>query len=129
MPTMKGREIMDSKLALVACGVFASTALTAPPRSPAKVKRAQFDSAKKAADALIQVAASFDPVAAKEILGPGSDDLVSSEDPIADKNQAQALSEKTKEKLSIEPDKKDSNRAIIRVGNDGYTLPIPLVKR
>jgi Protein of unknown function (DUF2950) len=126
---MKGREIMDSKLTLVACALVAWTALAAPPRSPAKVKQAQFDSAKKAADALIQVAASFDPVAAKEILGPGSDDLVSSEDPIADKNQAHALSEKAKEKLSIEPDKKDSNRAIIRVGNDGYTLPIPLVKR
>src|SRR6201987_2369781 len=129
MPTMKGREIMDSKLTLVACALVAWTALAAPPRSPAKVKQAQFDSAKKAADALIQVAASFDPVAAKEILGPGSDDLVSSEDPIADKNRAHALSEKAKEKLSIEPDKKDSNRAIIRVGNDGYTLPIPLVKR
>jgi hypothetical protein len=72
---MKGREIMDSKLTLVACALVAWTALAAPPRSPAKVKQAQFDSAKKAA-ALIQVAASFDPVAAKEILGPGSDDLV-----------------------------------------------------
>src|SRR6201982_1394549 len=105
MPIMKGREIMDSKLILVTCALVAWTALAAPSRSPAEVKQAQFDSAKQAADALIQVAASFDPVAAKEILGPGSDDLVSSEDPIADKNQAYALSEKAEEKLSIEPDK------------------------
>jgi hypothetical protein len=31
---MKGREIMDSKLTLVACALVAWTALAGPPRSP-----------------------------------------------------------------------------------------------
>src|SRR5205814_3505789 len=89
----------------------------------------QFDTPKEAADALIQVAANFDVAAAKEILGPDSDDIVSSEDPVMDKNRAQAFAAKAKEKNSIEIDKKNPNRAILLVGNDDFPLPIPIVKR
>jgi hypothetical protein len=89
----------------------------------------QFDTPKEAADALIQVAANFDVSAAKEILGPDSDDIIASEDPVQDKNRATAFAEKAKEKNSIEMDKKDPNRAILLVGNDDFPLPIPIVKR
>src|SRR5437870_452454 len=89
----------------------------------------QFDTPKEAADALIQVAGNFDPAAAKEILGPDSEDIVASEDPVQDKNRATAFAEKAKEKNSIELDKKDPNRAILLVGNDDFPLPIPIVKR
>jgi hypothetical protein len=126
---MKGTLIMNSKLTWALCALVSYTALAALPRSTGEVKQKQFDNAKDAAAALIQVAASFDAAAAKEILGPDSEDLVSSEDPIADKNQAQALAAKAKEKLSIEVDKKDPSHAIIIVGSDDYPLPIPLVKR
>jgi hypothetical protein len=89
----------------------------------------QFDTPKQAADALIQVATNFDPAAAKEILGPDSDDIIASEDPVQDKNRASAFAEKAKEKNSIEMDKKDPNRAILMVGNDDFPLPIPIVKQ
>ena len=89
----------------------------------------QFDTPKEAADALIQVAGNFDPAAAKEILGPDSDDIIASEDPVQDKNRAIAFAEKAKEKNSIEMDKKDPNRAILMVGNDDFPLPIPIVKQ
>jgi hypothetical protein len=89
----------------------------------------QFDTPKQAADALIQVAANFDPAAAKEILGSDSEDIVASEDPVEDKNRAIAFAEKAKEKNSIEMDKKDPNRAILLVGKDDFPLPIPIVKR
>src|SRR6185312_1429738 len=49
----------------------------------------EFDTPKQAADALIQVAANFDVAAAKEILGPDGDDIISSQDPVMDKNRAQ----------------------------------------
>jgi Protein of unknown function (DUF2950) len=91
-------------------------------------KQKEFDSAKQAADALIQVAANFDVAAAKEILGPDGKDLISSEDPVMDKNRALAFAAKAKEKNSIEIDKKDPNRAILLVGNDDFPLPIPIVK-
>jgi hypothetical protein len=89
----------------------------------------QFDTADQAADALIQAAASSDLAAAKEILGPDGEDLVSSEDPVMDKNRALAFAGKAKEKKSVEIDKKDPNRAILSVGNDDFPLPIPIVKQ
>jgi hypothetical protein len=92
-------------------------------------KQKEFDSPKQAADALIQVAANFDVTAAKEILGPDSDDIISSEDPVMDKNRALAFAAKAKEKSSTQIDKKDPNRAILLVGNDDFPLPIPIVKR
>jgi len=61
----------------------------------------QFATAKEAADALVQAATSFDQAALKEILGPESDDLVVSEDPVQDKNRAVAFAEKAKEKSSL----------------------------
>jgi Protein of unknown function (DUF2950) len=115
------------------CG-FLTVALQAAPKSkqdPAvgsQPKQKEYDNPKQAADALIQVAANFDVATAKEILGPDSKDLISSEDPVMDKSRAQAFAAKAKEKNSIEMDKKDPNRAILLVGNDDFPLPIPIVK-
>ena len=89
----------------------------------------QFDTPKQAADALIQVAANFDVAAAKEILGPDGEEIVSSEDPVQDKNRAAEFAAKAKEKTSIQIDKKNPNVAILLVGNDNFPLPIPIVKR
>jgi Protein of unknown function (DUF2950) len=131
-------DIMTSpKISLVGFAILISCSLglaeqATPPAKPdlsSQTKQQEFDSAKEAADALIQVAANFDVAAAKEILGPDSRDLISSEDPVMDKNRAQAFAAKAKEKNSIEIDKKDPNRAILLVGNDNFPLPIPIVKR
>jgi hypothetical protein len=89
----------------------------------------EFDTPKQAADALIQVASNFDVAAAKEILGPDSEDIVSSEDPVQDKNRAEAFAAKAKEKNSIEIEKNDPNTAILLVGNDNFPFPIPIVKQ
>ena len=45
-----------------------------------------------------------------------------------DKNRALAFANKAKEKKSIQIDKNDPNRAILVVGNDDFSLPIPIVK-
>src|SRR5439155_287813 len=62
-------------------------------------------------------------------VAPDGEDLVSSEDPVADKTRALAFADKAKEKNSVEIDKRDPNRAILLVGNDDFPLPIPIVKR
>src|SRR5438046_5643404 len=92
-------------------------------------QRKQFDTPKQAADALIQVAEAFDVAAAKEILGPDGEDIISSEDPVMDKNRATAFANKAKEKTSVEIEKKNRNQAILLVGNDDFPLPIPIVKQ
>jgi len=60
-----------------------------------------FTTPKEAADALVQAAESFNVPSLKEILGPDSEDLVSSEDPVQDKNRAAAFAALAREKSSI----------------------------
>ena len=103
-----------------------TSAAGSPPATQGQPK--QFDTPDQAADALIQAAANADAAAAKDVLGPDSEDLISSEDPVMDKKRAQEFADKAKEKKSIETDKADPNRAILVVGNDDFPLPIPIVK-
>src|SRR4029077_1811149 len=118
--------ILTSCLLTIAVHAAPSAKTDAPATSQPAQK--QFDTPKQAADALIQVATTFDVAAAKEILGPDSEDLIASEDPVQDKNRAAEFATKAKEKNSVEIDKKDPKRAILSVGNDDFPLPIPIVK-
>jgi DUF2950 family protein len=129
IPTSLKSTVIASAI-VVACSLNLQAAPAAKEGAAAasQPKQQEFDTPKQAADALIQVASSFDVAAAKEILGPGSEDIISSEDPVMDKNRALAFAAKAKEKSSIETDKKDPNRAILLVGNDDFPLPIPIVK-
>ena len=129
----------SSKISLIVTAIASCCSLglalhAAPPSksdapSAPQPAQKQFDTPKQAADALIQVAANFDVAAAKEILGPDSADIVASEDPVQDKNRAAEFAAKAKEKMSVETDKKNPNQAIVLVGNDGFPLPIPIVKQ
>ena len=89
----------------------------------------QFNTPKEAADALVVAATSFDVAQLKEILGPDATDLVSSEDPVSDKNRAEKFAAKAKEKTNVGMDPKNPNQAIVTVGNDDFPLPIPIVKK
>jgi hypothetical protein len=118
---------------LLSC--FAGTAL--PAAQPAKpdaaatsqAKQRGFDTPQQATDSLIQSAETFDVPALEEILGPGSEDILTSQDPVMDKNRAVAFAAKARENNSIEVDKKNSSRAIVSVGIEEWPLPIPIVKR
>ena len=136
----KANIMTSSKFFVIVCAIVNCTFLVlasqgAPEQkqesttTASQQQQKQFDTPKQAVDALIQVAANFDVAAAKEILGPDSDDIISSEDPVMDKNRALAFAAKANEKTSIEIDKKDPKRAILLVGNDDFPLPIPIVKR
>jgi hypothetical protein len=135
------KDMTSSKLfviagAIVIVSCFASALIAAPAKKEGAATKEdepsagqeQFDSPKQAADALIAVATNFDAAKAKDILGPDSDDIVSSEDAVADKNRATEFANKAKEKTAVEIDKKDPNHAILVVGKDDFPLPIPIVK-
>src|SRR5437867_2127567 len=129
----------STKLFVIVGAIFNCAFLVFSPQGAAEQKpdaaaasqpaQKQFDTPKQAADALIQAAANFDVAAAKEILGPDSEDIVSSEDPVQDKNRAAEFAAKAKEKTSIQIDKKNPNVAILLVGKDDFPLPIPIVKQ
>jgi Protein of unknown function (DUF2950) len=97
--------------------------------SPSQSAQKSFATPKEAAEALIQATENFDLPALKEILGPDGEDLVSSEDPVRDKNNAAAFAAKAREKNEVTIDPKNSKRAILSVGNEDWPLPIPLVKK
>jgi hypothetical protein len=132
----KSSIVASLKLSLFASGVFVSCFLAvvvsaAPPakEDSAAANQKGFDTPQQAADALVAAAEGFDVAALKEILGPGSDDLISLDDPVQDKNRASTFATKTREKTSVNPDPKNPNRATLVIGNDEWPLPIPLVKR
>jgi len=88
-----------------------------------------FATPKEAAEALIQATGNFDVAALKEILGPDGEDLVSSEDPVQDKNNATGFAARAREKNEVTVDPKNSKRAVISVGNEEWPLPIPIVSK
>jgi len=110
-------------LGLAALSSGQETAKTAAPAQKT------FATPKQAADALLQACDSYDVTALKQILGPQGEDLVSSEDPVRDKNVTLAFAAKAREKNSISIDPNDANRAVLLVGDDNWPMPIPIVKR
>ena len=122
-------------LSVLTASSFLCAGLTAAPQAKTDAapvsdsKQKQFDTPKEAADNLVQAADSFDVAALTEILGPESADVISSQDPVADKKQAMAFAAKAKEKSNIGTDPKNPNRAILTVGSDDFPVPIPIVKQ
>ena len=121
-------------LSVLTASSFVCAGLTAAPEAKtdaapvSDAKQKQFDTPKEAADNLVQAAESFDVAALTEILGPDSADVISSQDPVADKKQAMVFAAKAKEKSNIGTDPKNPKRAILTVGNDDFPVPIPIVK-
>jgi hypothetical protein len=83
----------------------------------------------EAAKALIKASENYDLPALLDILGPDAKDLVSSEDPVQDKNYSLAFAARAKEKESVAPNPSNPARAVLTVGKDDWPLPIPIVKK
>jgi hypothetical protein len=99
----------------------------APATAPPTGARA-FATAKEATDALIQAASTFDEAGLVAIFGPDGKDLVSSGDPVQDKNYATTFAEKAREAHSVLVRSSNPNRATLLVGADQWPLPVPLVR-
>jgi hypothetical protein len=122
-------------LSVISVSGFVTLPLSAAPEkksdaaAPSQAKQKEFASPKEAADALLQAAESWDVAALGEILGPDSKDLISSEDPVRDKEIGMKFAAKAKEKMTLGADGKDSKKIIVTVGNDDFPLAIPIVNR
>jgi len=123
-----------TKIVLVLVGLCCllptmSVAQTQPAAKTAAASQKGFDTAQQAADALIKAAGDFDVPELLAILGPDGQDVVASDDPVQDKNNAQAFAKEAAAKNSIQLAKSNPNRATIIVGDEEWPLPIPLVKK
>jgi hypothetical protein len=132
------RIMTSSKISLLVsllatCGLSAAPVTSPKPKqtavSTSQAKPKEFNTPKEAADSLLQAAETFDIPALTEILGPDSKDVLTSEDPVQDKNRAMTFVAKAKEKNNLGINPKNSNHAILTVGNDDFQFPIPIVRQ
>lgn len=129
MTAMKTLASVTFLFVWVAIAMAAAPAAKEESAPDTKAKQEQFDTPQQALDSLVQAASTFDTSALMQVLGPDATDLVSSDDPVMDKENAVKFAARAKEKNAVEVDKKNPNRATLTVGNDDFPVPIPIVKQ
>ena len=93
----------------------------------AKTPRKFFNSPEEAVKSLIAAAKNNDKKELLSILGPGSQPIVSSGDPVADQTGRARFVKLYEEKNAIEG--ADAGRALLIIGNEEYRFPVPVVKQ
>jgi hypothetical protein len=115
---MKTRTI--SLVATLCTGLsFAALAATDGPQ-------ATFKTPDEAVSALIATLEKQDTAELKHLLGPGTDDLISSGDDVADRNARDAFLARFKAKHQLVSG--GPNDIVLQVGEDDWPMPVPLVK-
>ena len=119
--------MMQRTRPLVACLVLAAalTWLTVPLASAAE--QSGFKTPDNAVVALVGALQGDDREALARVLGPGSENLVHSGDPVKDRQEAQRFLDAYGQRHTLVPEGQD--RISLRVGADDWPLPIPLVHR
>lgn len=85
-----------------------------------------FGSSKEAVDAFVQVARDGNVTDAQAILGPGSEQIVSSGDEVADKNARDRFVADYETKHSLV--KTGANQFTLNVGSQEWPVPVPLIE-
>jgi len=116
---------LSTSLAIACACLWALPALAANP--PAKQRT--FDTPQQAAEALVKAAGAGDMAAVDAIFGPEGKGIVSSGDPVRDKNDLAKFAEHARQKMEVSFDLGDPKRAILVVGNEDWPMPVPIVER
>jgi hypothetical protein len=87
-----------------------------------------FPSADAAAKALVNAAKSDDVTVLTEILGPSSKEILTTSDPVADRQTRQKFAKRAAAKTKLIPDPIEPNGRILLIGKDEWPLPIPIVQ-
>ena len=127
MNTITTRIARQLAVATVMCSLFAGCGDRKPPTAPA-VPPQQFATPEEAASALIAASANYNVPALMAILGSEGDDLVSSEDTIADRNHAIAFATEARVQERLEFDSARTT-AVLNVGAEDWPMPIPIVEQ
>ena len=140
MKTMKSKNVNAMSIILVVSTLLFGMALprysySAAPQEPSATKpttteaQQTFATSKEAVDALIKAAGDYDVQALLRILGPVSEDFISSADPVRDKKIGMEFAELARKRHSLKAEASNPNREILNVGDDDWPLPVPLVKK
>jgi hypothetical protein len=105
--------------------VITLAAMAAFAQSPAR----SFATPQEAAQALIDAAEHNDTAAMLKLFGPEGKDIVESGDAAEDRSGRADFARLAHEKLTIDIDPSNRNRATIVVGNQNWPLPVPLTAK
>ncbi|MEN6321352.1 MAG: DUF2950 family protein, partial [Syntrophaceae bacterium] len=92
-----------------------------------KNTQTSYATAEEAVKSLVQAVRSNDTKELVVILGPGSKEIISSGDPVADKSGRERFINLYDEKNVLIGT--DTGRAVLTLGNEDYPFPIPVVKK
>ena len=122
--------ILRTLLVLALSFASAATQVKAPPilssSAAASQKQKTFTTPELAAQALIKAAENNDVPALLQLFGPQGKDLVSTADPVRDKERIEDFAAKAREKNSVKVYK---TQATLLIGNDEWPVPVPIVKK
>lgn len=128
--TLMGERSMKTRSLLHASVVGVIVALTItlafPSVAAAAPKGKAYATPEKAVDAFVGALRSYNLKTLVSIFGKGSESLFETEDAVADKNQREGFLEMYDEKHALVP--QGDGKRVLTVGNDGWPLPMPIVK-
>jgi len=120
-------HVIGRKSSLVFAWAMMTIALGTRAAEPVPGPRT-FDTARQAADALVQAAAANDVAAIVAMFGPNGKDIVPSGDPVEDKNDLARFVERATENMDVSLKPGRPVEAVLTVGNDDWPMPVPLVR-
>lgn len=126
---INSKVMVQMRTTLLTCAAFVFCTVGVAFGADPQPEQKGFDTPQLAVEGLLQAIDNFDVAVLGSILGPGSEDLITSEDAVQDKSRAVAFAARVREKNSIEIDPKNKDRATLIAGKEEWPLPIPIVKR
>jgi hypothetical protein len=130
--SLLSKRISSAVFAIAACCIL-TTSLRAASQTEAAIPVAPppqktFATAQQAGDAVVLAVKNDDVAALLEIFGPAGKDFVDTSDDVQDANSRAAFAALAQEKMHVDVDPHNPNRAIISVGNEDWPWPVPIVK-
>ena len=119
-------SIVRSRCLLAVGAIPLALALLVAQGCSSKVSQEGFDSADKAVEALVAAARAQDTDQLKTVLGPGSEDVLSSGDKVADENLLETFLKAYDEKHQLVAGK--DTAMTLEIGKTDWPMPIPLVQ-
>src|SRR5262249_38971620 len=104
----------------------AETPAQAPQPQEPQVSQSSYATANEAVEALVAAVEKGDAASLQKEIGPDTDELVHSGDDVADKAARDAFVERYRQSHQLVAG--GPNDLVLQVGDDGWPLPIPLVK-
>jgi hypothetical protein len=109
---------------LAGASILSVPALCSNPKPEGK----GFRTPEAAAQALVNAAKSDNVAELTAILGPSAKAIVSTEDPVADRNARREFAARAAQKTKLIPNRDRPNERIMLAGTDEWPMPIPIVE-